>query len=533
MIKLNLSASWKSQGSGDNKLLYSSNTFKLKEGLLSLFEKKLSCIEAKGIDLSFISIKNQEVIAITDRYGTSPIYYSFLDNQLFVSDQLNWVVEQSQAEVSKDIAYEYLMFDMVISQNKTLYEGVFRVPSGVRFDIRKQEVLESIPVYSPEALRSWNDYYDQLPVVKESFLNSFPTEKKYYVPLSGGIDSRLVLAGALESSPVEIYSRTYGSTNSMDVKYGTRVAKKAGIQHEIINKTNTAVIDEFEQMVFNTAGSVSGVHGHDVAGRDILESKYDLKVTGFIGDYLARGVQMIDAISTNTNGVNFLNRSRSITGSLDNYQLFDNSKQYSEVLEKQRVTLHSFIEEHVTDLRFLSWTYYEKRHIPNLTSVLEYPTHFSKPNFKPFLNPIVRNFICSAAGLNEWPGETYFKFAQEINRELFDVPLSSNSIFNSNFGYFRFRLSRRINKELRTRFVRLTNGRWDLGSYNHTLNWSRILREERNWVIRHLKLSSEFLDFNYDKIQLVYDRHCRGIELNETLILRLISLGVVLRQRYD
>lgn len=58
--------------------------------------------------------------------------------------------------------------------------------------------------------------------------------KKHYIPLSGGLDSRALLAAAMEAG-VEIETLTFGIPGAMDYEYGNRVARALGCRHRNVN----------------------------------------------------------------------------------------------------------------------------------------------------------------------------------------------------------------------------------------------------------------------------------------------------------
>lgn len=67
---------------------------------------------------------------------------------------------------------------------------------------------------------------------KESINNNFRTNKKHLVPISGGLDSRAILAGLLEHTEAKnIYTYTFGTPNTFDYDIGNYVAKKIGTNH--------------------------------------------------------------------------------------------------------------------------------------------------------------------------------------------------------------------------------------------------------------------------------------------------------------
>lgn len=71
-------------------------------------------------------------------------------------------------------------------------------------------------------------------VIKET-INSIPKDKLIIIPISGGLDSRAILAGALEYvKPSRIRTYTYGIKGSYDFEIGKEVAKKAKVHHDAI-----------------------------------------------------------------------------------------------------------------------------------------------------------------------------------------------------------------------------------------------------------------------------------------------------------
>ncbi len=73
---------------------------------------------------------------------------------------------------------------------------------------------------------------------KESISKNFETNQKHLVPISGGLDSRAVLAGLLEHTEAKnIYTYTFGTPNTLDYDVGSYVAKKLGTNHTSFDLT--------------------------------------------------------------------------------------------------------------------------------------------------------------------------------------------------------------------------------------------------------------------------------------------------------
>ncbi len=66
--------------------------------------------------------------------------------------------------------------------------------------------------------------------------NLYDSNKEHCVPLSGGVDSRMVLAGLLECTEAQnVHTYTFGVPGALDYEIGQMIAKKIGTKHTQIN----------------------------------------------------------------------------------------------------------------------------------------------------------------------------------------------------------------------------------------------------------------------------------------------------------
>lgn len=73
---------------------------------------------------------------------------------------------------------------------------------------------------------------------RESISANFQTNQKHLVPISGGLDSRAILAGILEHTEARnIYTYTFGTPHTLDYDVGNYVAKKLGTNHTSFDLT--------------------------------------------------------------------------------------------------------------------------------------------------------------------------------------------------------------------------------------------------------------------------------------------------------
>lgn len=126
--------------------------------------------------------------------------------------------------------------------------------------------------------------------IKELFLNiPFDYSRNNIVPLSGGLDSRAILAGLIKSGLKDkITTVTFGTPNTFDFEFGNLIAKIAGTKH--INIDLTKEIITFEKLLESKKNNHYWTYLFDsyynklIAGLFGIESIY---WSGFMGDPLA------------------------------------------------------------------------------------------------------------------------------------------------------------------------------------------------------------------------------------------------------
>lgn len=80
-----------------------------------------------------------------------------------------------------------------------------------------------------------SQFYKVFSKVIKDMVSNIPAHKSILIPLSGGLDSRAILAGVLEFvEPTRIKTYTFGAKGSYDFEIGKEVAKKAGVHHDAI-----------------------------------------------------------------------------------------------------------------------------------------------------------------------------------------------------------------------------------------------------------------------------------------------------------
>jgi len=118
-------------------------------------------------------------------------------------------------------------------------------------------------------------------------INEIPTHKKIIIPISGGLDSRSILAEVIKNVDINrITTYTFGIKGSYDYEIGKEVAKKAGVKHIAINLNTTLFTQNDMVEVAKLCDFQTHLFHHpplsvlkEIAGEGII-------ISGYLGDII-------------------------------------------------------------------------------------------------------------------------------------------------------------------------------------------------------------------------------------------------------
>lgn len=125
-------------------------------------------------------------------------------------------------------------------------------------------------------------------IFRNAISYNYNAKDSHVVPISGGLDSRALLAGILEHTEAsKIFTYTFGSPGSYDYEIGNMIAKKIGTNHQSINLTEIEYSQNELEIFSNRSDQQTILFYH--APINILDSLHeDKKVwSGYMGDPLA------------------------------------------------------------------------------------------------------------------------------------------------------------------------------------------------------------------------------------------------------
>jgi len=180
-------------------------------------------------------------IAVSDQVRSHPVYFVKETDCLSLANHPSLLIAaDSTPEISQEALDEYLMSGYVHG-GSTLLSSVKQLRAGeiLRYSFRdRKPVLERYFRYLPKAdagiqgnksTQDWINEFDS--VLNRAFERALEDigEAPIWVPLSGGMDSRLVLCKCLELRGGDITAFSYGVSGNHEMRMAKRVARKLGV----------------------------------------------------------------------------------------------------------------------------------------------------------------------------------------------------------------------------------------------------------------------------------------------------------------
>lgn len=181
--------------------------------------------------------RRQTLLLATDRGGLRPLYWTRTDSTLtFASTVRSLLVGKPASSVDRHGLCEFIVFGFPPGR-RTLFDGIERITPGS---------LLTIEAGRARLRKYWHLSYEGAVSGSLSLIEATTrfTERfmaavgqladeagPHGVPLSGGLDSRCILA-ALLAHGHDVKTFTMGSKDSADLRLGMQVARALGVSHE-------------------------------------------------------------------------------------------------------------------------------------------------------------------------------------------------------------------------------------------------------------------------------------------------------------
>ncbi|HKL76015.1 MAG TPA: asparagine synthase-related protein [Halanaerobiales bacterium] len=182
-----------------------------------------------------IIIKSKkECFLISDITRTFPIVYYHNNKNWIITDNVSWLRKKYNLKKDDSSCKEFLASGLV-TKNNSLFQNVYQVQSGEIVSINQNKV-NSIRYYIFPQMKekfdiSFKENSDRLKNVLDDLGEKLLKQlngRTAVIPLSGGLDSRLIVSLLKKKRYENVICFTYGKYNSFEVRRSKKIAKKLG-----------------------------------------------------------------------------------------------------------------------------------------------------------------------------------------------------------------------------------------------------------------------------------------------------------------
>lgn len=235
--------------------------------------------------------KTRTLTLINDRLGLQPIYYARVGQGLVFGSGVRALLADARLnrEIDRVAIAEFLTFDHVLRQ-RTFLKSVSLLPQGSILTFRDgQLTIRSYWEPTPPTFQTKVDperaYSQIVALLKEAIQRQSPAGEPAGLLLSGGLDSRILLAAIAESSfGGNFRTFTWGIPGCDDARFAKEAARAVRASHSFFELKPDWLKYEAERGIRLTDGMANVVNLHALAALDPIASQTEILFKGFLGD---------------------------------------------------------------------------------------------------------------------------------------------------------------------------------------------------------------------------------------------------------
>lgn len=204
---------------------------------------------------SFVLCVNDCVVLVTDLTRTFPLFYSYLDGDVWISDCSIYLAAETKSLINSIHLEEFLVAGYVFSDG-TIFNEVHATKANTVLIIQNSRIhsfntlkfrVQSEDIEDNTLLSTIDKHFVRIAnqIVKSA------NGRTIVIPLSGGLDSRAIVAMLFKLNYSNVICYTYGKKSSEEYKISKKVADILGYQHIFIEYK-----DEIWKNVFSESNSI-------------------------------------------------------------------------------------------------------------------------------------------------------------------------------------------------------------------------------------------------------------------------------------
>lgn len=215
-----------------------------------------------NFSLIICDLREKKAILVNDRNSLRPVYYAVHNGGLLFGPQARPILQD--ATFRREVDVESLAMNLAYGEfwgDKTLFAGVRYLEPASVLTFAHGELARSQYWdlnYRPDPVITEEEAAELLTVaIRKAVAIRMEDTLRYGVSLSGGLDSRAVLAAVEPDRRNGMLTFSYGPLQCGEVKIAEQVARKCGTWHRTVEITPDLIIRGAERAVWLTEGRMS------------------------------------------------------------------------------------------------------------------------------------------------------------------------------------------------------------------------------------------------------------------------------------
>ncbi|MDY7032271.1 MAG: asparagine synthase-related protein, partial [Thermodesulfobacteriota bacterium] len=212
---------------------YNENAVNLDETILDLY-KNDELARLQDFNGSFLAAiydeKKCKAVLVNDRFGTVKTYYHYNSGTLYFTPKIKLLLQLGAPKsLRMESIYDFFLFGYPLG-DKTLFKDIFQLPPASIVEMTEHGLKFTkywdVNWYSEYDSRPVHELVDELYILwQQAVERRVDRKNNNLIFLSGGLDSRAILAASLKSIDKEkLHTVTYGHERSLDFKLGRLIA---------------------------------------------------------------------------------------------------------------------------------------------------------------------------------------------------------------------------------------------------------------------------------------------------------------------
>ena len=301
--------------------------------IINSFRKKKEwsfLVDVDGVfDGVLIDNTNNKVHFFNDHFGLRRLYYYTASDFIVWSSEVKTFIGLEEFNLEIDpVALTSFFINGSLDGTTTWFQGVQLMPPAtvLSWDVEKNKFItykywngNDLWISSPITVNYNEAIHNIGELFEKAVAKRIKNGNRIGIPLSGGLDSRAVLAVALKYVDQKIHTHTFGIQESLDILIARRVSSKAGTLHRETFINNDNWFKNKMEAVWITDGQLDLRHMHGSV--DIYEySNVDIGLSGVLGGGIIGGLFQSSWPSISPIDV-LANRIRRFSGESQNYTM--------------------------------------------------------------------------------------------------------------------------------------------------------------------------------------------------------------------